>query len=154
MGNNLLGGLGGLMKGLSGFMPQDDPDTKLFQAQTEVADLEEQANGIYAEIGKEAYGKNPSAWPQADRLRLVLSNLDAAKSKQDALVKEKQAAEQAKAAADSVGTCPSCGYKNSEQTKFCSECGTKLGAARCRACGIELAPGTRFCGECGSRQGE
>ncbi len=150
MGNNLFGGLGGIMKGLSGLMPQDDPDAKLFQAQTEIADFEEQANKIYAEIGKSAYEKNPSAWPQGDRLRLVLTNLDAAKAKHDALVQEKQAAEQANAA----GVCPSCGHKNPEQMKFCGECGMKLGAARCVSCGTELEPGTRFCGECGARQGE
>ncbi len=150
MSNNLFGGLGGLMKGLSGFMPQDDPDTKLFQAQTEIADLEEQANKIYAEIGREAFERTPSAWPQADKLRLVLSNLEAAKARHNALTQEKQAAEQANAA----GVCPSCGHQNPEQTKFCSECGTKLGVTRCVSCGTELAPGTRFCGECGARQGE
>lgn len=29
MEDDLFGGLGGLMKGLSSFMPQDDPDAKL-----------------------------------------------------------------------------------------------------------------------------
>jgi class 3 adenylate cyclase/tetratricopeptide (TPR) repeat protein len=45
--------------------------------------------------------------------------------------------------------CSNCGTENSAGTKFCKECGTRLGLA-CAACGIALPPGGKFCGECGS----
>ena len=40
MGNELFGGLGGLMKGLSNLMPQDDPAVKMMNAHTQVGDLQ------------------------------------------------------------------------------------------------------------------
>ena len=51
---DLFSGLGGLMKGLSNFMPQDDPNTKLLKLQGEVADLKKQETNLYTEIGKKA----------------------------------------------------------------------------------------------------
>ncbi len=45
--------------------------------------------------------------------------------------------------------CSNCGTENPAGTKFCKECGTRLGLA-CAACGIALLPGAKFCGECGS----
>jgi class 3 adenylate cyclase/tetratricopeptide (TPR) repeat protein len=45
--------------------------------------------------------------------------------------------------------CTSCGTENPAGTKFCKDCGTRLGLA-CAACGIALLPGAKFCGECGS----
>ncbi len=48
------GGLGGLMKGLSSFMPQDDPAVKMLNTQTEVSSLQKQELELYAEIGKQA----------------------------------------------------------------------------------------------------
>ncbi|WP_312613342.1 hypothetical protein [Oscillibacter sp.] len=47
MANDLFGGL---MKGLSGFMPQDDPDVKLMSAQSDLSDLQQQETAIYADI--------------------------------------------------------------------------------------------------------
>jgi hypothetical protein len=64
-----LGGLGGLVKGLSGIMPQDDPAVKLLNAQTGLADLRKQEAEILAEIGRQAFEANPSVWPQGDKLR-------------------------------------------------------------------------------------
>lgn len=151
MANDIFGGLGGLMKGLTGFMPKDDPNVKLLNAQTEIADLEEQELKLYAEIGKQAYQKNPSAWPQADALDLVRRNLEAAKARQAVLAQEQQAAQQAKESAAAASTCPSCGCQNPEGTRFCRDCGAKLGAPACPACGAKQAPGTRFCGECGGK---
>ena len=40
-----LGKLGGLMKGLSSFMPQDDPNTKIFNAQNELNELKHLKHG-------------------------------------------------------------------------------------------------------------
>src|SRR5262249_16416913 len=45
--------------------------------------------------------------------------------------------------------CPSCGFENAEELKFCNECGSAL-KRRCVQCGCENAPQAKFCGECGT----
>jgi len=152
-----LGGLGGLMKGLSGFMPQDDPQVKLMNAQSQVNDLKEQETAVYTEIGKLAYQQNPGAFPtQQSKLQLIQTNLADAQSALNQQSQDKQAADQAAHDATAALTCPSCGYQNPEGVKFCQECGTKLGPAKlvCPGCGQENPPGTRFCGGCGQKLGE
>jgi len=163
MAKDIFGGLGGglseLMKGLSGFMPQDDPDVQILNAQTEVNELNKQEAELYSEIGKravEVYGLEPFG-ELSGKLELVQINLATAKSKLNSLQAEKEAKEKELQAEQNARTCSACGYENSEGAKFCRECGQKLlGAAKnfCISCGTELAPGTRFCGECGARQGE
>jgi HEAT repeat protein len=44
--------------------------------------------------------------------------------------------------------CPSCQAENSEERKFCKECGTKL-LSVCPSCQHQNLPGDKFCGECG-----
>lgn len=148
------GALGGLVSGLakSGLASQDDPGVKLINAQSEVSELKKKEEEILVEIGRQAFEQNPNAWPQADKLRLIRTNLAAAEQSFQQLQQEQEAAQQAKEAADAVGRCPSCGHRNPEGVKFCQECGGKLGAAFCTGCGAQLAPGTRFCGECGAAQ--
>lgn len=157
MENDLLGGLGGLMKGLTGFMPQDDPAVKLMNAQNEVNDLKNQESELFIEIGRQAYEQNPDLWPQSDKLKLIQSNISSAQIKLDAAKVEQETKEQEEKAEKDACTCPSCGYENPDGVKFCQECGAKLGGAimvHCTSCGAELAPGTHFCGECGAKQRE
>jgi len=45
--------------------------------------------------------------------------------------------------------CPSCGYRNRPDRRFCTECGTRLGRA-CASCGASAEPGEKFCGNCGT----
>ncbi len=45
--------------------------------------------------------------------------------------------------------CSSCGTANPAGTKFCKECGTRLGLA-CSSCGAALLLDAKFCGECGT----
>jgi len=45
--------------------------------------------------------------------------------------------------------CPQCGFDNPGGTKFCGQCGTKLGTA-CRSCGTVNPEGFAFCGTCGA----
>ncbi len=153
MANDIFSGLGGLMKGLSGFMPQDDPNVKLMNAQTELSDLKQQELELLAEIGRQAFAANPGAYPQADKLRLVQANLAETESKLNVVNQEKEATDAAQRAQEESTTCPSCGHRNAQGVKFCQECGSKLGASLCQSCGAAMQPGVRFCGECGARQG-
>jgi membrane protease subunit (stomatin/prohibitin family) len=58
----------------------------------------------------------------------------------------------APAGADAAGvTCSSCGHKNNPGAKFCTECGTKIGAASCPNCKADVPPGAKFCNECGTK---
>jgi len=151
---NLGGGLGGLMKGISTFMPADDPNTQMIRLQSDVADLKKQETDIYLEIGKKAVGQyGLESFPEvADRMKLIQANLAAAEEKLAAARGEKEARDNAVQAAKAQRTCPQCGRENPEGTKFCQDCGSKLGQRNvCPSCGAENPAGTRFCQECGSR---
>ena len=151
---NLSGAFGGLVSGLakSGLAPADDPAVMMMNAQSEVADLQNQEAEILVEIGRQAFAQNPMAWPQADKLNLIRTNLATSEEKLNNLKAEKEAAKQAKEAEDAIGRCHSCGHRNPEGMRFCQECGAKLGASFCVSCGEELQPGIRFCGACGAQQ--
>lgn len=151
---NLSGGLGGLMKGLSNLMPSDDPNTQLVKLQSEVSDLRKQETDIYTDIGRKAvqlYGLDTFA-DVADRMRLIQANLAAAEEKLNSAKSEKEARDNAAQAAKAERTCPQCGHVNPEGTKFCQDCGTRLGAQNiCSACGAANPVGVRFCQDCGNR---
>lgn len=148
---------GGLMKGLSGFMPQNDPETKIFYAQSELNDLQKQETEIFAEIGKQAYDQNPDSYTQADRLRLLHNNIISLEQKLAIMHQEKEAAQITKQAEEAKDRCCNCGHLNPQGTKFCQECGVKLSGSSktaCSSCGAQIDPETRFCGECGAKQEE
>ena len=142
------------MKGLSNFMPADDPNTQLVKLQGEVSDLKKQETDIYIDIGKMAvqlYGLDAFA-DVADRMRLIQANLSAAEEKLNNAKSEKEARDNAAQAAKAERTCPQCGHENPEGTKFCQDCGAKLGAQNtCPSCGTANPVGVRFCQECGSK---
>jgi ribosomal protein L40E len=144
------------MKGLSGFMPKDDPNVKVMTAQTDLNDLLAQETELYAAIGKKAvskYGADVFS-EEGARLKLLRENISQAQAKLDAAVAEKEGKEKQEREALESSTCPSCSHQNPEGVKFCQECGAKLGAGAklfCGECGAENPRGTRFCGECGAK---
>ncbi len=153
MTNDLFGGFGGLLKGLSSFMPQDDPDAKLIKAQSDLNDLQNQETELYAEIGKKSLLRNSGQFPELEsKLKLVQSNLKEVQASLEAVQREKTKKDRAERQTEEQCTCPECGHRNLEGVKFCQECGAKLGSSSCPACRAVLPPGTRFCGECGAKQ--
>ena len=48
--------------------------------------------------------------------------------------------------------CPKCG-KPAGEGKFCNNCGAPLNLIKCPKCGAKNPAGTRFCGECGTKLG-
>jgi RNA polymerase subunit RPABC4/transcription elongation factor Spt4 len=158
MANDLFGELGGLFGGLAkSVIPKDTPEGKLLAAKSDMSDLEKQEEALLLEIGRAAYESNPSAWPQDAKLQLIRQNMEAAKATLNQAQSEKASAEAQEKAQTAALTCSACGTVNPEGTKFCQECGNKVGVAEktfCTNCGAELANGTRFCGECGAKQGE
>jgi len=150
------GGLGDMLGGLTKLMPQDDPNVKAFAAQKELADLQKQEAELFADIGRKIYERDGAAgFPaEAEKLKLVQSNIATAREKANSVQNEIKAAESAQKAAAAACTCRNCGTVNPEGVKFCQECGAKLGApakAVCPLCGVENPPGTKFCGNCGGR---
>lgn len=161
--------LTGIVKGLSGFMPQDDPDVKIFNAQTEMKEFSEREEKVYARLGRQVYetdgGEN---YPEIRaELDLLVANKQAAESRLQAARDEKAALERAEAeerarreAEEQAHSCPNCGAYNPEGTNFCQECGTRLtqpvqqapAAKRfCPNCGTEVIAGHRFCSGCGTK---
>lgn len=150
-----LGGFGGLVKGLTSIMPQDDPGAQLLRLQGEAADLQKQENDLYIEIGKAAvaqYGLE-SFGEAADRMKLIQANLSAAEAKLKEALDAKEQKEKAEKEALAGRTCSQCGHENPEGTKFCQECGGKLGVSKtgCPSCGAENPAGVKFCQECGTK---
>jgi class 3 adenylate cyclase/tetratricopeptide (TPR) repeat protein len=45
--------------------------------------------------------------------------------------------------------CGTCGHHNTDDSKFCAQCGTELTAA-CGVCGSVAPPGAAFCSQCGA----
>lgn len=153
MANDIFGGFSGLMKGLSGFMPQDDPDVKILNAQTEINDLQEQETALYAELGKAVLARSAGQFPDHEsRLKLIRDNRALAQEKLASAQGEKTQKEKAQQMSDAQFTCPSCGLRNPDGVKFCQECGAKIGVnPQCPSCGAAIILGVRFCGECGAR---
>ncbi len=158
--------LTGLVKGLSGFMPQDNPDVKIFNAQTEMKEIAEKIEKVYARLGKQVYEAGGSeAYPQIKaELDMLSANRNAAAERLQAAKDEKSVKERAEAdervrreAEEAAYRCPNCDARYPEGSKFCQECGSKLEPCQvadkkfCPTCGNVIAEGHRFCQGCGTK---
>lgn len=148
---------GGLMKSFGAFMPKDDPDIKAFQAQTEITDLENREQELYAEIGKKEFPRiqdNPEYSTLVQELVTLQKNLQTARFELQRVQSEKAEKDLLEKEGLLSRTCSNCDFLNPEGVKFCQECGSSLGKAnkiKCPNCNTDYPPGTRFCGECGNQ---
>lgn len=158
MANDFFGGLGGLMKGLTNFMPDDDPNAKVLKTTSALQELQTDEARILGEIGQKIL---PELGGRADfdslvtELKIVREKMAKAQEELSAAKSAKEQTAKEAAAAQAQARCPVCGYDNAPGTKFCQDCGGKLGGDKtfCTSCGAQNPPGTRFCGECGARVG-
>ena len=151
--SDLFEGLSGIMKGLSGFMPKDDPNVKIMNAQSEINELRKKETEIYAEIGRQVLAEKTDLFPDLEnKLQLVKISLQEAEQKLKSAQEEKLTIEAAKRLRKNLNMSFLRGTYNAEGIKFCQECGSRLGTLRCSGCGTELSYGTRYCGECGKNR--
>lgn len=47
--------------------------------------------------------------------------------------------------------CPNCNTQNTQNSKFCCNCGYNFSASVCPGCSMKIAPGTKFCPNCGRK---
>lgn len=158
----------GLIKGVSGFLPQDDPDVKILTAQTELRELSEKEEKIFARLGRAVYDTNGGeSHPEIKaELEVLLNNRHEAEQRLQAARDEKALREKAEVeerarreAEEEAHSCPNCGTFNPEGTNFCQGCGTRLAPPAqapaskhfCPNCGAEVATGYRFCCSCGTK---
>jgi DNA repair exonuclease SbcCD ATPase subunit len=180
MGNNLFGGLGGLGGGLSdalgglvgglaksGIVPQDDPDVRIFNAQQEIADLQKQEAQLFSEVGRQVMDSEAaSVYPQeADKLRLIRSNIAEAQRTIDNVQSEKQAQqeqaeqeqaeqEQAQQELQQSGLQSQQAQQEQQQSGLQSpQAQQAQGARTCPQCGAVNPEGVNFCQECGTKLG-
>lgn len=165
MMDDFLGGLGGLLKTFKPIMDatgvKQDDSFSLITLQSEIGDIRKKVTEIYAGIGEQIYvmtlhgqGEFPQFSSNFNEinswLNLIKEKEAQATKLQNELEQKKNAEEQARRAY----TCPNCCCENTEGTKFCQECGAKLGENKpnlCSSCGSQHAPGTKFCTTCGNK---
>ena len=148
---------GGIMKGLGSFMPQDDPNVKLFQSQTEISELQNKEQELYAKIGSMLLPEVKDREEYRDiveELSYIQKRLKAAQEEMKAAQNIKSEQDQREQENLQSRTCANCDTVNPEGVKFCQECGARLNQLsrmKCPGCGAEFPAGTRFCGECGTK---
>jgi hypothetical protein len=148
----------GFAKGLAGFMPQDDPATRVFSAQSELNDLKQQESELFEQLGRRVFTSDGiERFPtEAEQIAHISKRRIEVQQQLDSALAEEEAARIAKDEARAATTCPQCGLVNAEGFNFCQDCGTKLGIqtkSTCPSCNTVNAPDVKFCGNCGTRLG-
>ena len=115
----------GLIKGVSGFLPQDDPDVKILTAQAELREFSEKEEKIFARLGRAVYDTDGGeSHPEIKtELEVLFNNRYAAEERLQAARDEKILREKAEAeerarreAEEAAHSCPNCGSYNSPGT--------------------------------------
>lgn len=161
--SDFFSGLGGLIKGMQPLMGEEakkDASMNAFLLKTEVSELNSKKQAALARLGQTVYDSHRQSgrynefselYPEIEDIDNMLQRKQAEAQQAERAAEEKKRAEERERDAR---ICKNCGADNEPGTKFCGECGAKLGsheAARCSKCGAENAPGTKFCGECGNK---
>lgn len=161
--SDFFSGLGGLIKGMQPLMGEEakkDASMNAFLLKTEVSDLNGKKQAALARIGQAVYDAHAKTgkYNEFSELFTEVEDIDKMLQRKQAEAQQAEnAAEEKKRAEErerDARICKNCGADNEPGTKFCGECGAKLGspeAAKCPGCGTENAPGTKFCGNCGGR---
>ena len=89
----------GLIKGVSGFLPQDDPDVKILTAQAELREFSEKEEKIFARLGRAVYDTDGGeSHPEIKtELEVLFNNRYAAEERLQAARDEKILREKAEA---------------------------------------------------------
>jgi len=146
---------GGLMKGLSSIITQENTDMKIYNIQCEIKELNDKEDKIFSSIGRKLYKPEEHA-NYAPQLELISKNKEDLQNQLALLEKEKQDAEEALAAQEAENLeccCTECGAFNEKGKNFCQECGAKLEVAQFKFfgnCGAKVSANKKFCGECGN----
>lgn len=161
--SDFLSGLGGLIKGMQPIMGEEvqkDASMKAFLLKTDISELRDKKQSAFARIGLAVYEANQQSgryseftefYSELEEIDRQLSKMELEMEAAQNIAEEKQRAEEQKR--DAL-TCRNCGNENKPDTKFCSECGEKLGLPtmlRCAECGAQNSRDTKFCGECGTK---
>ncbi len=163
--SDFLSGLRGLIKGMQPLMGEEakkDESMNAFLLKSEVSDLQGKQNEVLARIGRDVYESHRQSGRYSEFAALcaqaeaLQTQIDAKQAEAEQAARAAEQKQQAEQQALLERTCSSCGAENEPGTKFCRECGTKLGApaaAFCPECGAKCEPGRKFCGECGTQLG-
>jgi len=114
----------------------------------EITELELAEQGLLAELGKKVLPELPEDSAHAS-LAAEIKKLGNKMAK----MRKEQASLDAEYKQQLVAlTCYSCKTLNPSGSRFCEECGGKLGEPPreyCKACNTMNSPNLKFCGECG-----
>jgi len=132
-------------------------DEKLSEIMDEIADAETQRINIFAEIGEKAFSvvrDNPEFTELTGKIDEITSRFEELQQRKADLLEEKERYEKEEKERIARLTCFKCRKVSSDESKFCEECGAKLGELPreyCKNCGTLNQPNMKFCGECGTK---
>ena len=132
-------------------------EEKLSAMANEISALETSRLMALAEIGEKALAEicdKPDFAELREKFDGIEGRIKELKQQEAALLEEKTRFEKEEKERLIRRTCFTCKAVNPEGSRFCEECGAKLGELPreyCKNCGTVNPAGMKFCGECGSK---